>query len=82
MWCGSAAGDMLPPPMVVYKAKNLCSGWTNGEVRDSVYSAKESGWFDYRTFNLWFEKCFLRYIQKNTPRGSKFLFEKTLRQWS
>ena len=70
MWCGSAAGDMLPP-MVVYKAKNLYSGWTNGKVHDSMYSATESGWFDSRTFHLWFEKCFLQYIQKNTPSCSK-----------
>ena len=58
MWCGSAAGDMLPP-MVIYKAKNLYSGWTNGGVLDLVYSTTESGWFDSRTFHLWFEKCLL-----------------------
>lgn len=73
MWCGSAAGHMLPP-MVGYTAKNFYSGWTYGGICDLVYATTESGWFDSRTFHLWFEKCFLPCVQKNTPNGSKLLF--------
>ena len=53
-----AVSTMLPP-MVVYKTKNLYSGCAYGGICDLVYPITESGWFDSRTFHLWFEKCFL-----------------------
>ena len=63
MFSGSASGQYLPP-MVVYKAQNLYSGWTEGGPRDSVYDATPSGWFDCRTFKRWFFEVFLPNVQE------------------
>ena len=49
MFCGNAAGDYLPP-MVVYKAKNLYQGWTEGDPAGTIYDSTPSGWFDAETF--------------------------------
>lgn len=53
MFCGSASGDLFPP-MVLYKAQNCYINWTQGGVLGSLYDATKSGWFDMRTFEVWF----------------------------
>ena len=70
MWCGSADGTMLPP-MVVYKAQNLYEGWCEGGPVGAVYDNSESGWFDCRTFQVWFYKIFLPHVE--TLEGVKVI---------
>ena len=70
MWCGSADGTMLPP-MVVYKAQNLYEGWCEGGPVGAVYDNSESGWFDSRTFQVWFYKIFLPHVE--TLEGVKVI---------
>ena len=58
MFAGNAVGDYLPP-MVVYKAQNLYSSWTEGGPLNAVYDVTKSGWFDSRTFEKWLFELFL-----------------------
>ena len=70
MFCGSAAGNYLPP-MVAYKSKNLYATWTGGGVPGTVYDATPSGWFDSRTFEVWFSNVFLANVASQP--GTKVL---------
>ncbi|XP_065658224.1 uncharacterized protein LOC136082729 [Hydra vulgaris] len=58
MFSGNAIGEFLPP-MVVYKAKNLYQGWTQGGPPGTVYDITPNGWFDSRTFTRWFMEIYL-----------------------
>ena len=58
MFAGSATGEFLPP-MVVYKLENVYANWIKNGPVASIYDATKSGWFDMRTFDLWFFKLFL-----------------------
>ena len=62
MWCGSAAGEMLPPT-VVYKAKNVYEHWTTDAPAGSTFMSTESGWFDSKSFSLWFTENFLPSVE-------------------
>ena len=42
MWCGSASGE-CPPPMVVYKGKNLYQSWLKSGLKGCVYNVTKSG---------------------------------------
>ena len=64
MFCGSATGQYLPP-MVVYRAANLYSSWTQNGPRGAIYDSTPSGWFDSRTFEFWFENLFLPNVSSN-----------------
>ena len=61
MFCGSADGTYLPP-MVVYQSENVYEGWIAAGPVGAVYDCTKSGWFDSRTFNIWFFKVFLPFI--------------------
>jgi hypothetical protein len=63
MYCGSTAGELLPP-FVVYKAKSVWSTWTQGSPRGTRYDATPSGWFDTRTFEEWFIELLLPRLKK------------------
>ena len=58
MFCGNADGNYLPP-MVVYKAKNVYLEWCTGGPAGTVFECSRNGWFDSRTFEMWFLKIFL-----------------------
>lgn len=58
MFAGNAVGEYLPP-MVVYKAKNVYLNWEMGGPVGAVYDNTKSGWFDMRTFEVWFKELFL-----------------------
>lgn len=58
MYCGTAAGEFLPP-MVVYKALNLYKEWVQGGPEGAVYDNTQSGWFDMATFERWFKEILL-----------------------
>jgi hypothetical protein len=55
MFCGSAAGVMLPP-YVVYKSGNLYDNWCTGGPKNAVYMNSQSGWFDGYIYTDWFKK--------------------------
>ena len=63
MFCGSAAGVMLPA-MVVYKAQNLYPSWCERGPKGTVYSCSKSGWFDMFQFELWFRDLLLPKLKK------------------
>ena len=63
MFFGNAAVHYLPP-MVVYKAQNLYTWWTQGGPAGSLYSVSKNGWFDGETFQQWFFNIFLSEAQK------------------
>ena len=65
MFCISASDDILPP-FVVYKAENLYGYWCNGGPAGFRYNVKKTGWFDSRTFELWFRHIFLPHVE-NIP---------------
>ena len=66
MFCGSASGVLLPP-YIVYRAANVWTGWTNG-YPGAVFSATESGWFTFFTFEDWFRQIFLPYRRRLTGK--------------
>lgn len=60
----SISGDgTLLPPYVVYKAKHLYPGWTEGGFPGSRYNRTMSGWFDSTTFEDWFSSIALPYLR-------------------
>ena len=70
MFCGSASGFYLPP-MVVYKALNVYTSWTEGGPMNTVYACSNSGWFDSYSFEIWFFSIFLPYAK--TLAGPKVM---------
>jgi len=67
MFCGSAAGEVIPP-YVVYKADHLWNLWTEGGLKNVRYNRSKSGWFDATTFSDWFETCFLPHVKRLKQR--------------
>ena len=67
MFCGNAAGQVLPC-YVVYKAENLWSTWTEGGPKGTRYNRSRSGWFDATCFTDWFETVFLPSVEKHSGK--------------
>ncbi len=53
MFCGNAAGDMVPP-YIVFKAENLWKGWCLNGPKGSRYNTSPSGWFNGFIYSDWF----------------------------
>ena len=53
MFAGSAAGEFLPP-MIVHKLENVYANLIKNDPVGSIYDTTKGGWFDMRTFDLWF----------------------------
>lgn len=70
MFCGSAAGDILPP-FVIYKAKHMYESWRVGGPDNAKYAVSAHGWIDQFLFCEWFKKIALPYL-KSLP-GKKIL---------
>ena len=70
MFCGSAAGRLLPN-YVVYKAKQMFRQWVTGGPPQTRYNRSISGWFDSCCFEDWFEQLFIP--QTRHLQGKKFL---------
>jgi hypothetical protein len=70
MFCGTAAGEMLPP-YVVYKASNIYDSWCIGGPKSIVYNSSPSGWFDGCSYTDWFKKVFLPHARRKP--GKKLL---------
>ncbi|KAI5692806.1 hypothetical protein M8J75_001569 [Diaphorina citri] len=62
MFCGNAAGKLLPP-YLVYKAEHMWSVWTQNGPPGTRYNRSKSGWFDSVCFEDWFEGMFLPHIR-------------------
>ncbi|KAJ8936782.1 hypothetical protein NQ318_008998 [Aromia moschata] len=49
---------------IVYKAKHLYEGWTEGGIEGTKYNQTHSGWFDFTIFEDWFNSVALPYFKK------------------
>ena len=67
MFCGSAAGEMLPP-MVVYKAMNIYTSWCERGPKGTIYSCSKSGWFDGYQFEKWFFELLLPRLKRKVGK--------------
>lgn len=76
MFCGSAAGKLLPP-YVVHKAAHIYEQWQEGGPNGTKYDKSPSGWFDSVTFTNWFKYHFLELVKRNP--GKKMLIGDNLR---
>lgn len=63
MFCGSAAGELLPP-YTVYKAEHMWSTWVENGPEGARYNRSKSGWFDSICFEDWFASLFLPCIRR------------------
>ena len=63
MFCGSAAGELLPP-YVCYKSKGIFSTWRVGGPKGTRYGRSKSGWFEMATFENWFFSIALPQLKK------------------
>ncbi len=63
MFCGSAAGEMLPP-MVVYKALNLYTSWCERGPKGAIFACSKSGWFGMFEFERWFVDLLLPRLKR------------------
>jgi hypothetical protein len=63
MFCGSAAGQLLPV-YVLYKAGNMYPSWAVGGPKGTIYNSSPSGWFDMFIFEDWFTKLFLPAVRR------------------
>lgn len=70
MFCGNAAGEVMPP-YIVYKAEHMWVSWTQGGPSGARYNRSRSGWFDYVTFEDWFFKIALPRLKRQ--EGKKLL---------
>ena len=70
MFCGSAAGKMLPP-MVVYKAAHVYEAWKERGPKGTHYARSSSGWFDGFLFEKWFFELLLPKLKRQV--GKKLL---------
>ena len=62
-FCGSAAGESLPP-YVVYKSTNMWDTWTQNGPLGARYTSSQSRWFEAVSFNEWFESLLLRRLRR------------------
>jgi hypothetical protein len=63
MFCGSAAGQLVPP-MVAYRAQNLYTSWCERGPKGAVYAVSKSGWFDGCLFERWFFDLMLPILKR------------------
>ena len=63
MFAVTASGKTLPP-YVVYKAIGLYDSWCEGGPAGTVYNRTQSGWFEGKTFEHWFEAIALPYLRR------------------
>ncbi|KAJ8963604.1 hypothetical protein NQ314_005504 [Rhamnusium bicolor] len=64
MFCGNAAGELLPP-YVVYRATKMWTTWTENGPKGSRYNVSASGWFDANIFTDWLECQMIPRLKKN-----------------
>ena len=68
MFCGNAAGSLLPP-YVVYRAENMWSTLMENGLEGIRYNRTKNGWFNSTYFEDWFESTFLPVMRnQNGPK--------------
>jgi hypothetical protein len=70
MFCGSAAGELLPP-YVGYKGQNMYESWRTGGPDKVRYTSYPSGWFDMCNCAIgedWFKRLFLPHVRRQPGR--------------
>ena len=67
----ATADEHILPSYVVYKAKHLYPGWTEGGIDSAAYNINLSGWFDISLFQDWFSTIILSYCRR--VDGTKLL---------
>ena len=72
LFCGNAAGQMMPP-FVVYKAKHLRLSWCTEGLDDATYSVSDSGWMMDTNFESWIEHTFIPYVKEVCPGNTHVL---------
>ena len=70
MFSGTASGHMLPV-YTVYKAKNIYPAWVERADHSWRFNRTDSGWFDQRRFEDWFEYIIIPYFRK--LKGKKII---------
>ena len=75
MFCGSAAGVLLPP-YVVYKGERMYDAYAEGGPSGECFNVTKSGWFDMTIFEDWFQNIFLHADRK--LQGRKILLADNL----
>lgn len=63
MFCGNAAGDILPP-YVCYKAERMYIEWTQNGPENARYNRSSSGWFEGEIFEDFFFSLLLPRMKK------------------
>ena len=58
MFAGTAAGELLPG-FVVHRGKSLMENWVRDAPSNYGFAASESGWFNSKTFTMWFKHSIL-----------------------
>ncbi|KAJ8913064.1 hypothetical protein NQ315_006565 [Exocentrus adspersus] len=65
------------PPYVVYRAKHIYEGWTEGGLEGAIYNRSIRGWFDSELFEDWFRRVAIPYFRK--LEGPKLLIGDNLK---
>jgi len=63
MYCGNAAGYLIPP-YVGYKAESMWTTWTENGPSGARYNRSKRGWFDSVCFEDWFQAMLLPELKK------------------
>lgn len=71
MFCGNAAGFIIPP-YVVYKSEHLWSTWQENGPRGARYNRTKHGWFDGLTYEDWFVSHMLPILKKLTGKTASY----------
>ena len=67
MFCGNAAGEVVPP-YIVYKSDHLWSTWTENGPEGARYNRTKSGWMDSATFEDWFLNHLMPVLKKKNGK--------------
>lgn len=75
MFCGNAAGEVVPP-LIISKSEHRFSAWAENGPVGASYCATKYGWIDVITFENWFLSHLLPILRKR--KGRKVLIGDSL----
>lgn len=67
MFCGSAAGELLPP-YIIFKGTHKWTDWMFKALPGSRMNVSKSGWIDTPIFDDWFQNQLLPVLRKKTGK--------------
>lgn len=68
MFCGNAAGRVLPPYCVYKSQAVIMDAWVRGAPPGTKFSRSKSGWFDEGIFEKWFNDMLLPELKKQNGK--------------